>query len=155
MAQSDFSRRGKLSHRRIGQATNSVAPLSDYLVWPAALYEHLFEREPASSWYRLQIRQAVRFGTRSAGIAFAALLWPLLASLLSGSVTLTLIAYAIAIILDCVLFIVWLRHALLYSRGAARGETFTLERMWRRSHKESSREAVIPFAVRRAPADGV
>jgi uncharacterized membrane protein len=95
--------------------------------------EQFLEREPASSWYRLQIRQAVRFGVRSTGIGLAALLWPLIASLLTGNVTVTLIVYVVAIIVDAVLFVVWLRHALLYSRRAARGETFTLERLWNAS----------------------
>jgi Na+/melibiose symporter-like transporter len=85
------------------------------------------EREPASSWYRVQVRQAVRFGTRSAGLALAALLWPLIGSLLVGNVAVTLMMYAVAIVLDCALFVIWLRHALRYSKRAARGETFDLE----------------------------
>jgi MFS family permease len=97
------------------------------LVWPAALYEQLVEREPASSWYRLQIRQAVRFGVRSAAIGLAALLWPLIASLLVGNLTLTIVFYIVAIALDCMLFVIWLRHAIRYSKRAARGETFDLE----------------------------
>jgi hypothetical protein len=35
--------------------------------------------------------------------------------------------YTIAIVLDCVLFVIWLRHALRYSKRAARGDTFDLE----------------------------
>jgi hypothetical protein len=54
-------------------------------------------------------------------------MWPLIASLLVGNVTLTLAMYAIAIVLDCTLFVIWLRHALRYSKRAARGETFDLE----------------------------
>jgi hypothetical protein len=96
-------------------------------VWPAALYEQFVEREPASSWYRLQIRQAVRFGVRSTGIGVAALLWPLVASLLIPNITLILGVYVVAMVLDVVLFVVWLRHAMLYSKRAARGETFELE----------------------------
>jgi hypothetical protein len=101
-----------------------------YLVWPAALYEQYVEREPASSWYRLQIRQAVRFGVISTAIAIAALVWPLVVSLLAGSLTLTLVVYVIAMLADCALFVIWLRHALRYSKRAARGETFALERIW-------------------------
>ncbi len=98
-------------------------------MWPAALYEEHAERGPASAWYRLQIHQASAFGTRSAALGLAALIWPLLVSLLAGNLTLTLIVYVVAIVLDCVLFATWLRLALGYSKRAARGETFTLERM--------------------------
>lgn len=98
-----------------------------YLVWPAALYEQFVEREPASTWYRLQIAQAVRFGIRSTAIGIAALVWPLIVSLLVGSLTFTLVAYVIALVLDAALFVLWLRHALRYSKRAARGETFALE----------------------------
>jgi len=98
-----------------------------YLFWPAALYEHYVEREPASSWYRLQVRQALRFGVRSTAVAIGALLWPLIGSLLIGNVAFTLVMYALAIVLDCVLFVIWLRHAVRYSKRAARGETFDLE----------------------------
>lgn len=98
-----------------------------YLFWPAALYEQYVEREPASSWYRLQIRQALRFGVRWTAAGIAALLWPLIFALLVGSVTATLIAYGIAMLLDVAVFVVWLRHALRYSKQAARGQTFALE----------------------------
>ncbi len=97
-----------------------------YLFWPAALYEQLAAREPASSWYRTQIRQAVAFGTRWALIAFAALVWPLAISLVWGNPTATLVLYGFALVVDVVLFVVWLRAALRYSRQAARGETFTV-----------------------------
>lgn len=84
------------------------------------------EREPASSWYRQQVRQALKFGVRSALWGTLALVWPLLVSLLSGNLTVTLIAYGIAMALDVVLFAGWLKRALRYSKRASRGETFTL-----------------------------
>jgi hypothetical protein len=99
-----------------------------YLIWPAALYEHYAAREPASAWYRGQIAQAMRFGTRWVAIAFAALLWPLLVSLLLSNPTVTIVIYVVALAADCVLFVVWLRAALRYSKLAARGETFALKR---------------------------
>lgn len=55
-----------------------------------------------------------------------ALLWPLLLSLLTGNLTVTLVVYGIAMILDIVLFAGWLKRALRYSKRASRGETFTL-----------------------------
>jgi hypothetical protein len=55
------------------------------------------------------------------------LLWPLILSLLAGNLTVTLAVYTLAIVLDCVVFVVWLRLALRYSKRAARGETFHLE----------------------------
>lgn len=97
-----------------------------YLIWPAAIYEQFVEREPASSWYRQQIRQAVRFGVRSTLVGLSALVWPLVLSLLCGNLTATLVFYAVAIVLDCALFVIWLKRAVGYSKRAARGETFGL-----------------------------
>ncbi len=102
----------------------------NYLVWPAALYEQFVEREPASSWYRLQVRQAAGFGTRWTLLGIGALFWPLVVSLLAGNATLTIVVYSVAILLDCRLFAAWLRQAVRYSKRAARGETFSLERSW-------------------------
>lgn len=86
------------------------------------------EREPASSWYRQQVRQALKFGMLSAAIGTAALLWPLVLTLIAGNATFTLVVYGIAMILDIVLFITWLKRAFLYSKRASRGETFTLQK---------------------------
>lgn len=72
------------------------------------------------------MRQALRFGVRSAVLGTVALLWPLVLSLLLGNLTATIVFYGIAIVLDLVLFAVWVRRALLYSKRAARGETFSL-----------------------------
>jgi hypothetical protein len=90
------------------------------------------EREPASSWYRQQVKQAVRFGVRSTVIALGALLWPLVLSLLFGNLTATLVFYALAIVLDFALFVMWLKRALGYSKRAARGETFALQSVQQR-----------------------
>jgi hypothetical protein len=98
-----------------------------YLIWPAAVYEQFVEREPASSWYRRQVKQAVRFGAVSSIIGLAALLWPLILSLLFGNLTATLVFYVVAIALDIALFVMWLKRALGYSKRAARGETFSLQ----------------------------
>ena len=97
-----------------------------YLLWPAALYERFVEREPASSWYRQQVRQALAFGLWSSAIGFVALFWPLVLSLLIGNATVTIVLYAIALVLDVVLLALWFVHALRYSKRAARGETFEL-----------------------------
>ena len=56
----------------------------------------------------------------------AALLWPLILSLLIGNATATIVMYAVAMIADIVLFTAWLARALRYSRRASRGETFSL-----------------------------
>lgn len=96
------------------------------MIWPAALYEYYVEREPASSWYRQQVRQALKFGVRSALWGTLALVWPLVLSLLTGNPTVTLVVYGIAIVLDFVLFAGWLKRALWYSKRASRGETFAL-----------------------------
>ncbi len=60
-------------------------------------------------------------------LGFAALAWPLIFSLIAANLTATLAIYSIAFVLDCALFVVWLRRALRYSKRAARGETFALE----------------------------
>lgn len=98
-----------------------------YLFWPAALYEHYLEREPASAWYRQQVRQALGFGIRAAIWGAGALLWPLVLSLLLGNLTATVILYIIAIVIDIVLFAAWLKRALQYAKRASRGETFALK----------------------------
>ena len=98
------------------------------MLWPAALYEYSIEREPASSWYRQQIRQALAFGLRWTLWGSIALVWPLALSLLARSIVATLVFYTVAFVLDAVLFAVWLVRALRYSKRAARGETFTLRR---------------------------
>ena len=84
------------------------------------------EREPASSWYRQQIKQALNFGLRSAVFGTVALLWPLVLSLLIGNLTVTLIVYGLAMIIDVVLLAVWLKRAFVYSKRASRGETFSV-----------------------------
>ena len=56
----------------------------------------------------------------------AALLWPLALSLIFGNLLATLVMYAIAFVVDCAVFVIWLRRALGYSKRAARGETFTI-----------------------------
>lgn len=56
----------------------------------------------------------------------AALLWPLVLSLLIGSLTGTIVFYAVAMLLDVVLFVVWLKRAMGYSKRASRGETFLI-----------------------------
>jgi len=78
----------------------------------------------------MQVRQAARFGITCTVIGFAALIWPLVFSLLFGNVAATLVFYAAALVIDFALFIIWLRRALRYSKRAARGETFVLDPMW-------------------------
>ncbi|MFN2449221.1 MAG: hypothetical protein ABR508_05420 [Candidatus Baltobacteraceae bacterium] len=75
----------------------------------------------------MQVRQAARFGNRWAAIALAALCWPLLASLLLGTIAATIVIYAVALALDAALFVAWLRAAVQYSKRASRGETFALK----------------------------
>lgn len=95
-----------------------------YIVWPLALYEAVVPREEASNWYRFHVRQALWFGIISSAVGFAALLWPLLASLLVTSLPATIWIYALALLIDVVLLAVWLVLAARYSRRASRGELF-------------------------------
>ena len=71
------------------------------------------------------MKQAVQFGNRWALIAFGALLWPLVISFFLNP-TFTIVVYFLALALDAVLLVVWLRSALRYSRMASHGETFSL-----------------------------
>jgi len=81
-------------------------------------------RPEASAWYRFHLRQALWFGILSTAIGLAALLWPLVLSLVVGDVVATLWIYGLAILLDLGLFVVWLVLAIRYSRRAARAELF-------------------------------
>lgn len=47
-------------------------------------------------------------------------------SLLIGNLTATIVFYVVAMVLDVVLFAIWLSRALQYSKRASRGETFTV-----------------------------
>jgi MFS family permease len=72
------------------------------------------------------VRQALAFGIRAAVWGTGALLWPLVLSLVVGNLTATIAFYIVAIILDVVLFVLWLARALTYSKRASRGETFAI-----------------------------
>ena len=81
-------------------------------------------RPEASSWFRFHIRQALGFGILSSAIGLAALVWPLVLSVLLGNVVATLWIYGLAMLIDLALLVIWLLLALRYSRRAARGELF-------------------------------
>ena len=49
-------------------------------------------------------------------------------TLLIGNLTATIVLYVIALLVDAVLFAVWLKRALEYGKRASRGETFSLRR---------------------------
>jgi hypothetical protein len=93
-------------------------------VWPVALAERIAPREEASSWYRFQMHQALWFGVIATAMGCVALAWPLFASLATSDAAVTIWIYALAFILDCGGFIVWLVLAVRYSRRAERGELF-------------------------------
>ena len=97
-----------------------------YLAWPIAVIDRVAPREPASHWYRGQMRQALWFGLASLGVALVALLWPLLLSALIPYSTAIIAFYAVALLVDLSLLVVWLLRALGYSRRAARGEWFEI-----------------------------
>jgi hypothetical protein len=95
-----------------------------YLVWPLALADRFTTRSEASNWYRFHLRQARWFGALSALVGCAALLWPLLLSMLVGNLTATLWIYGVAILADLALFVLWLVLAMRYSQRAGNGELF-------------------------------
>ncbi|MBV8198440.1 MAG: hypothetical protein JO263_09910 [Candidatus Eremiobacteraeota bacterium] len=88
--------------------------------------ERIAPRDERSNWYRFHMRQAFWFGAVWAAIAFAALAWPLGASFIVGSVGVTIVLYAVAIVADLALFVVWLVQAMRLSARASRGELFNV-----------------------------
>ena len=83
-------------------------------------------RETKSNWLRFQTRQALWFGILAGLVEFAALLWPLLLSVLFPNVLAIEIVYGLAFVLDIAVFAVVLTLAIRYSRRAARGEMFDI-----------------------------
>ncbi len=83
------------------------------------------------------MRQALGFGAIASLIGLAALLWPLVLSLLLGSILATVLVYALALLVDVALFILWLVRAIGYSKRALRGETFEipLVALWNRRQR--------------------
>ena len=81
-------------------------------------------RPEASRWFRFHVRQALGFGILSSAIGLAALLWPLVLSVLIGNIVATLWIYGVAMIVDLTLLVVWLVLAIRYSQRAGRGELF-------------------------------
>jgi hypothetical protein len=70
------------------------------------------------------MRQALGFGILSSAIGLAALLWPLVLSVLVANVVATLWIYGLAMLVDLVLLVAWLLLAIRYSQRAGRGELF-------------------------------
>lgn len=95
-----------------------------FLAWPVAIFDRIAPREEASSWYEFQMAQAFWFGAISWGVGLLALAWPLLLSFLIPNVLLTIWLYAVAMLADVALFVVWIVLAIRYSRKAARGDLF-------------------------------
>ena len=62
----------------------------------------------------------------SALTALVALAWPLIISLAVTNVLATIWIYALAMLVDIALFVLWLVLAIRYSQQAARGELFEI-----------------------------
>ena len=124
--------RRKAPHRfAIASSQEAVAAESRvvalaYFLWPVALYARVEPRPDASQWYRFHLRQALWFGIFSGVIALAAFAWPLILSLIIGGLVATLWIYAIAMLADIALFVLWLVWAMRYSQRAGRGELFEI-----------------------------
>jgi hypothetical protein len=97
-----------------------------YLVWLLALYERIAPRDDTSSWYQIHMHQARWFGPISSIVGLIAFTWPIVVTLVLANVSATLWLYGFAMILDVVLFVVWLILALRYSRQAAQAKLFTI-----------------------------
>ena len=97
-----------------------------YLAWPVAVYEAIAPRADATHWYRLHLKQALWFGNLAALAGFLALVWPLLLSFFIADPLGVIWAYALAMLIDIALFVLWLVLALRYSRRAGRGEFFQI-----------------------------
>jgi len=72
------------------------------------------------------MRQARWFGALASVIGFAALLWPLVLSMLIANATATIWIYGVAILADLALFVLWVVLAMRYSQRAERGELFDI-----------------------------
>ncbi len=70
------------------------------------------------------MRQALGFGVLSSAVGLAALLWPLLLSLVVSNVVATLWIYGVAMLADLALLVFWVFLAVRYSQRAARGDLF-------------------------------
>ncbi|MEO6913587.1 MAG: hypothetical protein ABI182_06150 [Candidatus Baltobacteraceae bacterium] len=104
-------------HRRAGLG---------YLAWPVCLYELLVVREGSSSWLVFHARQAFWFGLLTGIAGVLALVWPLVLTSLIANITVTIWVYAFALLIDIMLFVMWLVLAIRCSRQAARGEMFEI-----------------------------
>lgn len=104
----------------------------NYLIWPMAFYETFSVRDTKSNWFEFHTRQALWFGILAGTVALVAFLWPLvLSAVVAGlapgaSIGATIWIYALAIVIDFVVFAVLLTFAVRYSRRAARGEMFEI-----------------------------
>ena len=95
-------------------------------MWPLAIYARIAPRPDATTWYQYHLRQALWFGNLSALTALAALVWPLIISLVVTNVTATIWIYILAMLVDVALFVLWLVLAIRYSQRVARGELFEI-----------------------------
>lgn len=100
-----------------------------YLIWPVAVYERIVDREPASSWFRFMVAQALAWGLFVSLVGLGALLWPLVISLIFPNAIGVLWIYGLALTIDVALFAVWLIQAVGYSKQASRGKMFEIARV--------------------------
>jgi hypothetical protein len=95
-----------------------------YYAWPIAIADRIAPRPESTSWFRFHMHQAFWFGAISFAVGMVALCWPLLASFVVTSVAVTIWLYAVAMLADVGLFVMWLVLAVRYARRSSRGELF-------------------------------
>ena len=97
-----------------------------YVVWPLAIYARVVPRPDSTGWLKFHVNQALWFGNIAVAVALVAFAWPLLLSVFVGNVMATIWVYALAMLLDIALFVLWLILAIRYSQQAGRGELFDI-----------------------------
>lgn len=97
-----------------------------YFVWPLAIYGRIVPRPNSTGWLKFHLNQALWFGNFAVLAAFLAMAWPLFVSSLFSNVMVTIWVYALALLVDAALFVLWLVLVLRYSQQARRGELFDI-----------------------------
>lgn len=101
---------------------------SAYLVWPLALAAIVREDPQASRWSRIHTRQALVFGALATLGLVLLMGLPLIFVIVDAEIStgVTVVVYAVGLVLDTAAFVAlgWL--AVSYAARAGRGELFTI-----------------------------
>ena len=107
-----------------------------YLAWPLALFE-LARGAQSSLWYRAHLRQAVVLGAGCSLLLFVALALPLAVVLALGgpAASVTILIYAVALVVDFVVFVAAAALLIWCAMRASRGQLFSVPYVSRLSER--------------------